>query len=213
LTGEEDFVIDYKEDLIEVKYNKPVLIQNYIIGSIYSMSELGFLFKYFSRHEFGHTQLPKNFYGIEEKRIIYKLLNTIRSKHIVSGYKEFLANFYVLNSTNESPPVKYFQIQIKVLKPVDHQLFSHKDFNFSTFLYNHLILANSFFIFGKWDILKTYFIINKLSDFGHLLFRIFNYYHMISNIVPNIPLIKEKLVKLMKSLDGLNFLKFLGDSG
>ena len=93
LTGEEDFVVDYKGDVIEVKYNTTVLIQNYIKGSIYTLDELESLFKYFSRHEFGHTQLPKNFYGIEERKKIYNLLNTIKRKHIVSGYKGFLLIF------------------------------------------------------------------------------------------------------------------------
>ncbi|MFX0135239.1 MAG: hypothetical protein ACFFDN_16465 [Candidatus Hodarchaeota archaeon] len=205
---DESFICKSGNNYFEIKYNKKILIKEHFDESRYNLEELKDLFYYFARHEFGHSQLRKINHILNEiefpnrsiKRHCYTLLGT---------FKEFYADYFV-NKYFDEVPQKYIQNWVKCLS-VDRELFKSLEFidDITKYLWCNLYIAERFFIFNKWDLLRDFYQSNNLDLLYELLFKIFEKFREICSDPIDLILLRKELFKLAKELDDIDYKKLL----
>lgn len=200
----ESFLCMSENNYFEIKYNENTLKKEIFDDSNYSHEDLKDIFNYFARHEFGHSKLQKidhifdktNFPNESIQRHCYTLLGI---------FKEFYADWFV-NKNFDEVPHKYIE-QWAMGLSVNREIFKSPEFleNISRYLRNNLYIAERFFIFNKWDLLRDFYHNNNLDLLYELLFKIFKKFKEICTDQLDLISIRQELFKLAKKLNEIDY--------
>ncbi|MFX1396845.1 MAG: hypothetical protein ACFFAS_07340 [Promethearchaeota archaeon] len=200
----EMFLCMSEDDYFEIKYDEDRIDKEIIRDFNYTNEELDVIFKYFARHEFGHSKLRK-IDNILDQTILHSSTIKKYCYTLLGILKEFYADWFVNKNFNEVPH-KYIE-EWAIGLSVDREVFNNPEFlnNISRYLRNNLYIAERFFIFNKWDILRDFYHNNNLVSLYNLLFKIFEKFEEICSDRLDLILIKEEIIKLAKKLDKIDY--------
>ena len=200
----ESFLCKSESNYFEIKYDEDRLKEEVFNDSKYSFEDLKDIFNYFARHEFGHSKLQKidhifdntNFPNESIQRFCYTLLGI---------FKEFHADWFV-NKNFDEVPHKYIE-QWAIGLSVNREIFKSPEFleNISRYLKNNLYIAERFFIFNKWDLLRDFYHNNNLDLLYELLFKIFKKFKDICTDQLELISIRQELFKIAKKLNEIDY--------
>ncbi len=201
---EELFLFKSEINYFEIKYNEDRLKEEVFNDSKYTQEELKDIFDYFAWHEFGHSQLQSidNLFGQMNfpSSSIQKYCLTF-----LGIFKEFYADWFV-DKNFDKIPHKYIE-EWAIGLSVNRDDFKKPEFleNISRYLRNNLYIAERFFLFNKWDLLRDFYLNNNLDSLYDLLFKIFEKFKEICTDQLDLTLIREELFKLAKELDKIDY--------
>ena len=202
------FLCKSENNYFEIKYDEDRLKKEVFNDSNYIQEELEDIFDYFARHEFGHSQLQY----IDNLFSQTDFPSSTIQKHcytLLGIFKEFYADWFV-DKNFEKIPHKYIE-EWAIGLSVNRDIFKKPEFleNISRYLRNNLYIAERFFLFNKWDLLKDFYHNNNLDSLYDLLFKIFEKFKEICTNQLDLTLIREELFKLAKDLDEIDYIVFL----
>lgn len=205
---EKQFLCKSEEDYFEIKYNEKRLIKDYFKLPIFTKEELEDLFRYFARHEYGHTILLKvdnlfertRFKTESHQRFCYTLLGS---------FKELYADWFV-NHYFEPPPHYYLE-RWSIDLNVNREIFKDRNFleRIPVYLHRNLYMAERFLIFDCWNLLQDFYINNDLGLFYNHLFEILSRLQENCNVDIEYDVLRENLLRLGEQLDKLDYTQIL----
>ena len=200
----ESFLCMSENNYFEIKYNENILIKEIFDDLKYTLEELKDLFYYFARHEFGHSTLQNidHIFGKTD----FSCQSIQRYCYILLGiFKEFYADWFVDKYFNEIPH-KYVEQWVMGLS-VNREIFIDPEFleNISRYLRNNLYIAERFFVFNIWDLLRDFYHNNNLDLLYELLFKIFEIFKKLCTDQFDLILLREELFKLAIKLNEIDY--------
>ncbi len=200
----ESFLCRSENNYFEIKYNENILKKDIFDESKFSHEDMQDIFNYFARHEFGHSKFPKIDHIFEETD--FPNLSTQKHCYVLLGiFKEFCADRFVDKNFDEVPN-KYIE-QWAMSLSVNREIFKSSEFleNISRYLQKNLYIAERFFIFKKWDLLRDFYHNNNLDLLYELLFKIFEKFMELCIDQLDLIFLRQELFKLAKKLNEIDY--------